>query len=157
MFGLFWTPVNRSQDIGDARIAASQRILLVVLATGLISLLVVAAWLPPDPRGYGTHQQLGLPPCSFQQLTGWRCPSCGMTTSWSHLVRGQIAASFRANSGGALLGLVCLVVAPWALMCGLRGRWLFKPPGPSVAMALALTVTGVTLADWLIRCLIVGS
>ena len=25
-------------------------------------------WLPPDPRGYGTHQQLGLPPCTMKML-----------------------------------------------------------------------------------------
>jgi len=148
--------VNHSQNNGENQIAWTRRMLLVVLATGLLSLLVLAAWLTPDPRGFGTHQRLGLPPCSFQQMTGWRCPSCGMTTSWSYLMRGRIAASFRANAGGALLGLICLVVAPWALVSGLRGRWLTKPPGPSVAAGLVSVLLVVTLADWLIRCLIVG-
>ncbi|MCL4206567.1 MAG: DUF2752 domain-containing protein [Pirellulaceae bacterium] len=129
---------------------------MVAIATGLLSLLLVAAWLPPDPRGFGTHQRLGLPPCSFRQLTGWRCPSCGMTTAWSCLMRGRIAASFQANAGGALLGLVCLVVAPWALISGLRGRWLGRLPGPVVTLGLVPVLLVVTLADWLVRCLIVG-
>src|SRR5687768_15883893 len=45
------------------------------------SLLVVASMLQPDSRGMGTHEQLGMPPCTFLFLTGIRCPSCGMTTS----------------------------------------------------------------------------
>jgi hypothetical protein len=119
----------------------------------LLSLLVLAARLSPDPRGLGTHQRLGLPPCSFLQLTGWRCPSCGMTTSWAHLVRGQIVASVRSNAGGTLLGLTCLVLAPWALVSGLRGRWLGKPLGERAALALVLLLLIVTTADWLIRVL----
>lgn len=148
--------MNRLLKNGEPEIDWRQRTLLVAIATGLLSLLLVAAWLPPDPRGFGTHQRLGLPPCSFRQLTGWRCPSCGMTTAWSCLMRGRIAASFQANAGGALLGLVCLVVAPWALISGLRGRWLGRPPGSVVTLGLVPVLLVVTLADWLVRCLIVG-
>lgn len=71
-------------------------------------------------------------------------------------MRGRIAASFQANAGGALLGLVCLVVAPWALISGLRGRWLGRLPGPVVTLGLVPVLLVVTLADWLVRCLIVG-
>ena len=49
----------------------------------------LAGRLSPDPRGYGTHQQLGLPGCTFQMLTQWPCPSCGGTTAFAHFVRGQ--------------------------------------------------------------------
>ena len=148
--------MNRLLKNGDPEIGWQQRTLLVAVAAGLLSLLLVAAWLPPDPRGFGTHQRLGLPPCSFRQLTGWRCPSCGMTTAWSCLMRGRIGASFQANTGGALLGLVCLVAAPWALISGLRGRWLGRPPGSAVALGLVPMLLVVTLVDWLVRWLIVG-
>ena len=55
-----------------------------------------------------------------------------------------------------MLGLVCLVVAPWALISGLRGRWLGRLPGPVVTLGLVPVLLVVTLADWLVRCLIVG-
>jgi hypothetical protein len=137
------------------QIACYQRLLLIAAGGGLLSLLLVAAWLTPDPRGLGTHQRLGLPPCSFRQVTGWRCPSCGMTTSWSHLVRGELSSSLRSNAGGTLLGLACLVLAPWSLISGLRGRWWGRPPGPTLALAMTLVLVAVTLADWVLRFLLV--
>jgi hypothetical protein len=148
--------VNRLLKNEVPEIGWQQRILLLVVGAGLLSLLALAAWLPPDPRGFGTHQRLGLPPCSFQQWTGRRCPSCGMTTAWSCLMRGRIIASFQANAGGALLGLICLVAAPWALISGVRGRWLGRPSESVITVGLVPLLLVVTLADWLIRCLAVG-
>ncbi len=45
----------------------------------MVVVLGVARWLEPDAKGYGTHQQLGLPPCSSILLFGSKCPACGMT------------------------------------------------------------------------------
>jgi len=45
---------------------------LVALGSTLLLLLGVAVWLLPDPRGIGTHKQLGLPPCSVPQIYGIR-------------------------------------------------------------------------------------
>ena len=85
---------------------------LVVAATGcvLLGMLATAIWLTPSPSGQGTHQQLGLPPCTIWAWYGFRCPSCGMTTAWSHVVRGQVLAACRANVGGALLGVVAMEI-----------------------------------------------
>ena len=67
------------------------------------------------PRTMATHTQLGMPPCNFVILTGKPCPSCGMTTSFALLVRGDVVASLRANWAGTLLAVL------WA-GAG-RGRW----------------------------------
>jgi hypothetical protein len=155
LFAASEKPVIDPQEGGQRQIPPHQRLLLVGTGCGLLALLLMAAWLPPDPRGLGTHQQLGLPPCTVRQLTGWRCPSCGMTTSWSHLVRGQVWDSLRANSGGTLLGLTCLILAPWSLASGVRGRWLGQPPGPAASVALTLILLAVTLVDWVIRLVLV--
>lgn len=144
--------MNRPQQQELATLPWLQRIFLVAAGSGLVALFITAAWLEPDARGFGTHQRLGLPPCTFRQLTGIRCPSCGMTTSWSRLVRGQVARSFQANAGGAVLGITSLLLAPWALISRLRGKWLWRPMGEWTTVALVASLLAVTLIDWGIRC-----
>src|SRR5262245_24524741 len=124
----------------------------MVLAGGvLVTLLVTASRLTPSSRGMGTHQQLGLPPCTMVQWFGLRCPSCGMTTSWAHLTRGHLLASLRANSGGALLGIAAAFCGPWLLLSGLRGQWVVQPPSEWITLTAGLAIIGVTLIDWAIR------
>lgn len=134
-----------------ALLPKAQRCVLVAVGTVLLSLLALAVVLQPDSRGFGTHERLGLPPCSFRQLTGYRCPSCGMTTAWAHLVRGRIVEAFRDNVGGALLGLVSLMLAPWSLLSGWRGRWLWGVIQPQVVLAVVWLLVAVTLIDWSVR------
>ena len=87
---------------------------------GLVLLLLVACILEPSPRGYGTHGQLGLGNCFFVEQWNVRCPSCGMTTAWSLLVRGRPLAALHATAGGVmlLLFLLCwmlVILANWGL------------------------------------------
>lgn len=70
------------------------------------AVLAAAVWLTPDPAGHGTHTQLGLPPCGFLVASGLPCPGCGLTTSFSHMARLQVAGAFAANPFGVLLFLV---------------------------------------------------
>ena len=126
-----------SQEISDP----SQRLLkqklswpervLVALATVAIPIVFgVATWLVPDPNGYGTHQQLGLPACVFRSATGMNCPHCGMTTSFSWFVRGQWVQSYCSNPAGLLLAVICVCGWPWFVLVGLKGVWLLtSEPG----------------------------
>ncbi len=60
--------------------------LALVLATGTV--IAIAIWLDPASDGHGTHRQLGLNRCSFLSATGYPCPMCGATTTftlWAHL------------------------------------------------------------------------
>jgi hypothetical protein len=133
------------------RLSKSQRILLVLVGGSLLVLLAVAALVAPDDRGFGTHQRLGLPPCTFRVVTGIRCPSCGMTTSWAHLMRGNVIASLKSNTGGTLAGIIALVLAPWAFFSGVRGRWLGRPLDDRMALIVTIAVILVALADWAVR------
>jgi len=128
-----------------------QRAVMVLAGGVLVTLLVTASRLTPSSRGMGTHQQLGLPPCTMVQWFGLRCPSCGMTTSWAHLTRGHLLASLRANSGGALLGIAAAFCGPWLLLSGLRGQWVVQPPSEWITLTAGLAIIGVTLIDWAIR------
>lgn len=128
-----------------------QRILMGIGGSVLAILLATAAWLTPSVNGMGTHQQLGLPPCTLVQLTGTRCPSCGMTTSWSHLMKGNVWGSLKANTAGCLLGLIALLLAPWMLSSAIIGRLTVAAPSDVVLITMTVLVVLVTLGDWLIR------
>jgi phosphotransferase system glucose/maltose/N-acetylglucosamine-specific IIC component len=111
-------------------LARGARAALVAVAVGLVLLFAVAVRIDPyeadgRPATMGTHQQLGLPPCNFVRLTGLPCPSCGMTTSFALLVRGDLMNSLRANAVGTLLAIVCLAYIPWSLACVVAKRSLF--------------------------------
>ena len=128
-----------------------QRVALVAGGTVVVALLVVAAVLQPNPLGMGTHRQLGLPPCSLVVLAGVRCPSCGMTTSWAHLMRGNLVGSLQANSGGTLFAIAAMLSGPWLLVSGLAGRWRFWCPDERVLLTIGLVLIAVTIVDWCVR------
>jgi hypothetical protein len=128
---------------------------LVFLAVGLIAVFATARWLNPyegdgQPRRMATHQQLGLPPCTFYTLTHLPCPSCGLTTSFAFLAHGDLANSWRANAVGTLLAGFLAVLLPWSLVSAVWGRALGIR---SVDRALTCAVGGfmiLLLARWLL-------
>src|SRR5262249_32861587 len=78
---------------------------VVGMVRGLVLVFSVAVWLNPyqedgQARRMETHRQLGLPPCSFLEVVGVPCPACGMTTSFSLLMHGDLWGSLRANAVG---------------------------------------------------------
>jgi hypothetical protein len=124
---------------------------LVALGLSLLAGFALAAWLPPDPRGYGTHQQLGLPPCTMIALFNRPCPGCGMTTSFAHFVRGQFGDAARANPAGLLIAVSCAGLVPWCWISAVRGRLLgVREPWSAAAMLLA-SWGCVGLVVWIVR------
>lgn len=130
------------------RFSLRNRLLVAVVGLVLLAPLLTATRLQPSPRGLGTHQQLGLPPCTIRALFGMRCPSCGMTTSWAYAVRGQLWASAKTNVGGALLAVLTMAAVPWWLASAVRGTWLTPFPSDNTLACGAVVVVLVTLADW---------
>ena len=114
-------------------------------------MLLVARTLTPDDRGHGTHEQLGLPPCTFYLVFHRPCPACGMTTAWAWLLRGSVGRALAANAGGTLLAILSLAAVPWLLVSAFRGRWLGGVPGDRTVAGMALLVCLVTAAQWLWR------
>jgi hypothetical protein len=118
------------------------------------AVLLIARWLDPDPRGFGTHTQLGLGACTLMQATGYPCPMCGMTTTFALLAEGRLPEAiqnqpfglvlFAATALAAALGLADLGVArgaiergmallsrweraaAWGLLGGLALGWIYK-------------------------------
>jgi hypothetical protein len=121
------------------------------VAVGLAGVIGLAVWLRPDPRGVGTHQQLGLPPCSFHFFLRVPCPSCGMTTSFAALVRGQVSASLKANAVGTLLAIGCLAMAPYLLVCAVWGKRLWVRDYEVLLARIIVLVMVLVFAGWGIR------
>jgi Protein of unknown function (DUF2752) len=129
------------------------RLGLVAVAAGLIALFIAAAWIDPygpggQPQRLGTHAQLGLPPCNFLRLTGYPCPSCGMTTSFALLVHGDVANSMRANAVGTLLALGLLATIPWSLVSAARARWLWVRAVEPWLLWLVIVFVVLALVRW---------
>ena len=97
--------------------------LLLLLPSGTV--LTVALLLEPDPAGVGTHRQLGLGGCTMLQLTGWPCPMCGMTTTFSLAAHGRLVEALLCQPYGVVLFGLTLATALVALVELVRptGRW----------------------------------
>jgi hypothetical protein len=124
------------------------RLLATAASIALVFLLAVARSLEPDPRGHGTHEQLGLPPCSFIVLYGRPCPACGMTTAWAWVVRGRLDAAVCANTTGTILCILALIAAPWLVASAVNGRWFLWKPGSWVVLTLLGFVALAMLVEW---------
>src|SRR5262249_28776366 len=120
---------------------------------GLVAGFGISIWLDPygpdgKPLQHGTHQQLGMPPCSFYLITGKTCPSCGMTTSFALFVRGDLLNSLRANFAGTLLAVFCVALIPWGIACLVKGRTLFVVSLDRAMTTVLLIFLGVLFLRW---------
>lgn len=84
-------------------------------------------------------------------LFGVPCPSCGMTTSWAHVMHGDLSAALGANVGGTLLAGLAAAATPWLLISAAANRWWAAAPRDRWLALLAGMVVAVTMVDWLWR------
>jgi len=145
--------VTSTAGTNSVELSGRSRFFAAVVGVGLLGLLILAGQLRPNPRGFGTHEQLGLPPCTFSLLAGVRCPACGMTTSWSLLTNGRPIEALENHVTGVLLAGLTLAVGMLALVVAVRGKridWYRY----EVPIAVAATIlAGLVLGEWLIRIL----
>lgn len=85
----------------------------------------IGALLTPNSSLHGTHQQLGLPPCPSAMLFDRPCPGCGLTTSWTALLHGNLAMALHAHPLGPLLYAAFTFVTGLSLVGFVRG-WRFR-------------------------------
>jgi hypothetical protein len=135
------------------RLSPSRRAASAGIALVLVAMLIAARSVEPDPRGYGTHEQLGLTPCFFLQTTGYVCPTCGATTAWSYTVRGQLQKAMATNLSGTLLCLTAIGSVPWLLVAAATGRRAMRGPSWQGVMTGAAVVIAVGLLEWAVRLL----
>lgn len=137
-----------------AEIERSGRLKAVLVSFTAIALLGVAMYLQPATEGVGTHQQLGLPQCGWILAANIPCPTCGMTTAWSHTVRGELPSAFLAQPMGMLLAISTLFVAIGACISAVTGysfnALLYRFAPSKVIIVIAV----LALASWGLKILV---
>ena len=131
---------KRSAAPGRLRLVAS------VVLLGFLAPLAVAALATPDPGGVGTPRQPGKPACAMLVVTGYPCPTCGMTTAFAHTVRGRWIRAFRSQPMGWMLA-VAMMLGACAALCSLvtGGTWLinwYRIPPLGVVLVILLLFAG---------------
>jgi len=130
--------------------AARDRILAIVLGAPAWLVLGIAAWLDADPAGHGTHKQLGLGTCTILAMTGWPCPMCGMTTTFTHMAHLSPLDAVVTQPFGVVLFLGTVAVALLALADLVRPAarltqawaWMVRHEGAVASSLLAGLVAG---------------
>jgi len=127
----------------------------ILVAVGALvsacAVLAIAARLTPAAAGYGTHTELGLPPCNFLRLTHWPCPSCGLTTCFAWAVRLQFRNAFLANPFGILAFLGTVSLIPTSIVLLWR-RISFRRITETVAFTRAIYVsTALYVLSWFFK------
>ncbi|MCC6798265.1 MAG: DUF2752 domain-containing protein [Candidatus Hydrogenedentes bacterium] len=96
------------QETEGARAARFLRVTASIIGFGCAGIVVIATFLTPDPRGFGTHEQLGLPPCVSTKFLHVPCPVCGMTTAFSLMAHARPIDAFRTQPAGTAFFVICL-------------------------------------------------
>jgi len=118
-----------------------------IVAAACAGVLAMAAYLTPSPAGMGTHEALGMPPCSFVLNTGLPCPTCGMTTAFSNVVRGRLVAAFLAQPAGMVLCVATIGLLACALYAAATG-WTVYVNWDRIGIRLMMGLGFLILAGW---------
>lgn len=86
-----------------------------------MGVVIVALFLEPSKNLHGTHQQLGLAPCPAVLALSKPCPACGLTTSFTAAIHGDLVSAFRAHPMGPVL-LTLFTASAWLAAWG----WIKK-------------------------------
>jgi hypothetical protein len=105
--------------------AAATWAVSLVLLVGTGAVLALAMWLEPNPMGHSTHRQLGLSQCSFLAVTGYPCPMCGATTTFTLMAHLRPFTALLTQPFAALLFLMTVGVfgVSAAEVIAPRRRW----------------------------------
>lgn len=131
------------------------RLTAVGVFVGAMAILVVAWRINPDPKGIGTHKQLGLRPCGFLVTTGLPCPTCGMTTAFANTVRGRLWRAACAQPAGTLLAVFTAVLAGVAVIVMATGRRLEINWYRINPMRVLVSGIVVFMAGWIFKIAVV--
>lgn len=138
---------------GEKTATLGTRVAYVFYMAVFIAMLVIAFRLTPSSNGVGTHEQLGFPACGFLTLTGWPCPSCGLTTSITHLVHGNFIQAVLVQPFGVFLFVALTSLFVYSLWAFAAGRPLSALTESAVFEKAQFILLAVLLVSWMYNIL----
>ncbi len=114
-------------------------------------LLFIGFYFEPDPRGLGTHEQLGARPCSMIRWFDLPCPGCGVTTSVTLATHGDFWASFANQPFGFLAFALGALFSLWAPIAHFLGRNLYLDLMRVLSKRVMLGLLLFVLAAWIYK------
>lgn len=127
---------------------------MVGIPTSIV--LGLAIWLTPATQGFGTHMQLGLGGCAMLTMTGWPCPMCGMTTTFSLMAHLRPLEALVTQPFGIVLFLLTLVGAVLGMGDLLTGRGLLNGLFRWVGRREQIVALGLLfgmIGGWIYKCI----
>ena len=91
---------------------------------------------------------LGMAPCGWMVGYGMPCPSCGMTTAFSHAAHGSLLASARVQPMGFVLALGTAATALVGTYVALTGSRLGHVLGDRLTPRFLLGLGIFALLSW---------
>lgn len=122
--------------------------MLVSALAAPLGLVLLALTLHPDPRGFGTHEQLGFQPCLPIRLWNLPCPGCGVTTAVTLALQGHPLRSLVIQPFGLVTIAVVLAFAVFAVRTHRRGGDLFRELAQLPWWRLGPVLVVLLLASW---------
>jgi hypothetical protein len=109
----------------------------------------------PDARGFGTHEQLGLPSCKLMDWTGVPCPGCGVTTSVAFAAQGHVVDALRTQPFGLVVALTIVAVVVWALVGHFQGQDLYEGLRSKRAAKIGIVLAVLLGLGWIYKLVMV--
>ena len=130
-----------------------RRLFAFAFAGGALGILIVAVLLAPSGEGHGTHTRMGLPSCGWVVAFDTPCPTCGMTTSYAHAVRGDFATAAKTQPMGTLLAVLTAATAVGGLHAAITGCRLGRFTDRILTGKTLWIGFSLTLAAWIYKIL----
>lgn len=137
--------------------AWTARLLATLTALGCLAVIFVAATLHPEAKGHATHTQLGLAPCGWVVALNKPCPTCGMTTAFSHAANLHFWSALKAQPAGTLLALMAASIFWVALHVAVFGSSLGSLCLRALRPRTVWIALGLLLASWLYKIAVWGA
>ena len=128
-----------------------RRLVALAFGAGALAVLVIAVLLAPSAAGHGTHTRLGLPACGWVVAFDTPCPTCGMTTSYAHAVRGDLLTAAKTQPMGTLLAVLTAATAVGGLHSAITGCRLDRFTDKLLSGRTLWVGAAMTAAAWVYK------
>jgi hypothetical protein len=88
--------------------------------------------------------------CVLKVLTGIRCPTCGLTRSLCHALRGDWSASLGYHPAGILLAIALIGWMAWSAAEARRGCVVASVARRRLSAALLTSGASLSLVSWVV-------